>query len=130
MIGLVRFVLARRAARRRAESELARPRELVVHEGLRVDVATLAKALLAIGRVDDAEALLADPSRHLARAVRRFAVRHAQVPGLLGVACLPCGCEHPSLVLDEQTNGFGFTSQGRCPAGHALPALPPYTVYV
>lgn len=131
MISLIRALLAARRSYRRVDAELeCRRGEIVEHAGLRVDLVAFASAIVAIGRTDDAEALLSDPPAHLARAVRRLAIiaidHPRPVPGLIELACDVCGQRYPGSELHmHREERFPLTSyEGRCPAGHVLPALP------
>jgi hypothetical protein len=137
MISLVRHLLRARALRKRVAAEIARRRgEIVEYDGLRVDLAELAAGLAARHRHPAAAALLEAPAHHLARAVRQLATvepdqvpgeshTRVRVPGLLELACDPCGRRYPGsqLCMHARANHFAVEYEGRCPHGHPLPAL-------
>src|SRR3954463_14351691 len=135
LISFVRHLREARRIRQRVVAALARHRgEIVEHVGLRVDLVVLAGALSAVGRDADAEKLLAEPTISLVRAVRRLAIiaidRPRPVPGLLDFACDVCGRRYlgNQLVMHREENFPLSATEGRCPTGHTLPALPSETV--
>lgn len=135
MIGtLISFIRSMREQRRmyaRVTAALPHHDGKIIECGdLRIDVGALGRALCARGFTRDVEALLADPAAYLARAVRDVAKANLPVGGLLDFACVTCGRRYPgaTLVLHREERFPLSSTEGRCPAGHTLPALPEETV--
>jgi hypothetical protein len=131
MISLIREIIANVRLHRRLAVEIeSRRGEIFERNGLRVELAALTSAIVEIARLKDAEALLSDPPAHLVGAVRRLAIMAIYlprpVPGLIELACDVCGRRYPGSELHmHQEVHFSITRyEGRCPAGHVLPALP------
>jgi hypothetical protein len=155
MIRQLRALWTARAMRRRVVAELARRRgEVIEVDRFRVDLGVLAAAMLAARPdADETGALLADPAAQVARVVRQLAVDALDRPhplevdrltdqhdvvsaavaiaGVLDFGCERCGRRYPGreLHIHRDSTAFSSTHEGRCPAGHALPALAMETVY-
>ena len=127
MISLIRYLIAARRRRRAVRAAIdVRRDEIVEHEGLRISIGAIGDALLAHARDDLAARVLADAAA-LPRAVRYLAAR-GPIAGL-EVTCPRCGRQTAALVLHREGDGFRETTEGRCPQGHALPALPAQTTF-
>ena len=144
LVSLARSVREMRETRRRIARALElRAGEIPERHGFVIDLCAMARALLAIGRFREADALLADastcerPVRLLAEhALARLVPltsepatveRAVTVAGLLEIVCEQCGRRYPGheLRVHREGSSWRVTQDGRCPAGHVLRGLRP-----